>query len=72
MLCALLIGLGGSFGYADQDEAGSSTNTSHLAGIANTDRTSYTNVESGRTVSAAVKADKTDASNDGHPFQAQL
>lgn len=72
ILCTFLIGLGGSFGYADQEEAGSSTNTSQLAGIPNPDRTPYTNVQSGRTVTAAIKADRTDAQNDRHPFQAQL
>ena len=72
ILFAFLTALGGSFGYADQDEAGSSTNTSQLAGIPNPDRTPFTNVHSGRTVTAAIKADRTDAQNDRHPFQAQL
>ena len=68
MLCALLVGLGGSFVYADRDTSGSSTDSSLLQG-ANTGRSTYTNVHSGVQVVAANKVAATDASVDSHPFE---
>jgi len=71
MLCALLIGLGGSFVYADRDTAGSSTDTSRLKGLGNVGRSEFTNVHSGGQVFAANQVFLTDAGNpeDSHPLE---
>lgn len=67
MLCVLLVGLGGSFGYADRDTPGSSTDSSQLQG-ANTGRSTYTNVHTGNEIVASNKVASTDAFVDSHPF----
>lgn len=68
MLCAFLVGLGGSLGYADSDTAGSSTDSSALHGVGNTGRTTYTNVHNDKEVVASNNVAATDAFVDSHPF----
>jgi hypothetical protein len=62
---ALLLAASASPALASPDTAGSSTD--QTAG-ANEGRTTYTNVHSGREVTAAEKVGNTDAAADEHPF----
>ena len=69
ILCALLVGFAASFSFADEEQAGSSTNAGTLGSSPNVAMTDFYNSKSGNNVRTANKVSYTDASGDRNPLQ---